>query len=89
MDIVDLNTRANFWTAANNISTYRVILGTRCPFEVIHLNVADCQIRRILVAECQVILTVALRDFDSIIDIGNLVILISDVLDVPETAAAL
>lgn len=69
--IRDGNVRTRALGAANDVAAVRGILAARLTHHVFYDDVADGQRRRILVAQRQVALPIALRDLDRVVDRVN------------------
>lgn len=89
MHITDFNILAHIRTTTNHISTDRIKDFTRRPSEILHRNVADRQVRRILIAQRQVVLPVALGDFNRVVHIRDNIVAVSDILHTARSSAAL
>lgn len=89
IDVVHCDVAADIRARADQRANDRVVLLAGGAFEVLDSNVGDGQRRRKLIAERQIGLAVALRDFDGIVDVLNGHSVVKDVLDSAGTAAAL
>ena len=68
---MDRNVRAYLRAAAYQIPDQRVVLLARGALEVPDADVGDGQVGRELVAQRDVLLAVALRDLDGVVDVGQ------------------
>lgn len=89
IDVLDLNVTAHTRAAAHQVSHEGIVLLAGGAVEVADVDVGDGEIGRILVAQREVLLAVALGDFDGIVDIGDSHGVVGDVGDGAEPAAAL
>lgn len=89
IDIRQLNVSANTWAATNNISRNRTVLGASSAMNVLHDNIRNGQRGGELIASRQVLLTVALGDFDGIIDVVDVHGVVGDVVDTAFATTAL
>jgi hypothetical protein len=81
INIRQLDVSANTRAAANNISRDRIVLCTSSAMNVLHDNVGDSQLGGELIASSQVLLTIALSDLDSVVDIVDAHGVVGDVVD--------
>jgi len=88
-DIVQCDVGANIRTAANHITTDRLVLGARSTMHVVDRHAGDGEIGWVFVAKREVGLAVALRDFDGVVDIGDGDVLVRDVVNATCATAAL
>jgi hypothetical protein len=89
IDVADLDILAHRRTRALQIPNKRVVFLTCRALEVLDLDIADSQIRRELIAKRDVLLSVALRDLDRVVDIVNNHSIVGHILDFARTASAL
>lgn len=89
VDVTQLDVRADVRIAADHVTGDRRVLVTRRALEVAHRDVADGEIRWKLVAQGQIILAVALRDFDGVVNVLDLVAFVCDAVHSARTATAL
>ena len=89
MNIAHINITAHIRTTADNIPANGIILIARGTLEVRHRDIADRQIRWELVAQRQIVLAIALRYFDGVVHVGNVVVAVGDVFYAAGSSAAL
>lgn len=89
INIMKSDIAANFRTRADDISRVRRIFLASSAVEVRHLDIADREIRRELVAEREILLPVALRDLHSVVDVVDEHAVVGDVVDATGTSTTL
>lgn len=89
IDVIDLNVLANIRARADNISRVRRASLASSTLEVRHLDVADREVRRELVAERKILLAVALSDLDGVVDVVDEHAIVGDVVDATGASATL
>lgn len=71
LDIGCLDVAASSASAASKSSDVWRVLGVSCAFEVLEGYIRDCKRTRVIVAQCQIRLAVALVDFDGVVGLNN------------------
>ena len=89
IDIINKNVLANTRARANNISRVRRASLAGSALEVCHLDVTDREVRRELIAEREVLLAVALSDFNGVVDVLDEHAVVGDVVDAAGASTAL
>jgi hypothetical protein len=89
INILNLKITANRRARANQIPDLRLILLTRRTAEVPDRNVANSKLGRKLIAQRNILLPIALRDFDGVVDVRKHHGVVGDVLDGAQAAASL
>lgn len=74
---------------ALDIPTDTAVLATRSPDHILHQHVANGEVGGEGVAERDVLLSVALGDFDGVVGVGDVHGVVGDVVDAARAAAAL
>ena len=87
--VTDLDILTHIWAAANHIPTNRIENFTRRPLEIMHGNIADRQVRGIFLAQRQIGLPVALGDFNRIVDVGDNIVAVGDVMHSTSSSTSL
>jgi hypothetical protein len=89
IDIRQLDISAHTRATANNISRDRIVLCTSSTMDILHDNVRNGQFGGELVACSQVLLTIALSNFNGVIDVVDTHGIVGDVVDASFATAAL
>lgn len=89
VDVLERDVATHVGARAHQVADERVVLVGRGALEVLDEDVGDGQVGGILVAEGEVLLTVALSDLDGVVDVGDGHGVVGDVVDGAEAAAAL
>lgn len=89
IDIRQLDVSTNTRTATNHISRNRTVLGAGSAMDILHDNIRDGQFGGELIASSQILLAVALCDFDGVVDVVDVHGVVGDVVDTAFAASAL
>lgn len=89
LDILQLDVIAHTRRAANHIPADRIILLARRSMNPTDINPRNGKIARELIAQSQILLSVALSNFDSVVDVFDVHVLVSDIVDAAEATATL
>lgn len=81
VNVRNCDVRTDARAGADSVANERVVLLASDAGKVLDGDVGDSELRRELVAQRNVLLAVALSDFDGVIDIGNGHEVVGDVLD--------
>lgn len=74
---------------ANNSTNIRVILARRCTLDVREKNIGNCQLRRILIAQSEILLSIALGHLNGVVDVVDGHGVIGNVLHTARATSAL
>lgn len=89
IDILKRDITARSLARANNITRIRTVCRTCHTRHVLNYNITYCQGRWVFVAERQVFLTVALGDFDGVVDVADGHGVVCDIIHISCAAASL